>query len=424
MKIAVLTLMLFIFVLPLHAQDNAEPDTRDINPYTGLQINDPNMFDRRPLLVKIVNAPAEVRPLQKGIPQADIVWEYLLAGGITRFAAIFWANEPDDVGPIRSTRLVDFNLLRNYRAMLVTSGMAIGTRDAMYANPDIPQFVVSGVGPCPALCRDESLVNEKQEYRLFGNLPEVRDLAIDLGRNPGTEPITGMLFDEAIQNEGITVDRFGIAYVNTQVEWEWSAEEQAWMRFQDGEPHVDVPSGEQLSAKNVMIIEDDHVEQPYVANDYWGPANFAFDVDLLEGGRAVLFRDRQYIEGTWVRDAIFDEMQFFDLDGNPMVFTPGNTFFNLVPRWLGGYQLYFDLAEPLQGTITTESVNLRFGPTIDYSSPYPKYRDDAVTIQGRNNSGTWLQIRDEDNILWVSSDFVDVDGDIMTLPIVRPTNEF
>src|SRR5579859_3925706 len=68
---------------------------QNTNPLTGLAVTDPTVLQRRPLAVKISNAPPLVRP-QAGIGDADLVFEHLTEGKLTRFTAVFWTHTPAD----------------------------------------------------------------------------------------------------------------------------------------------------------------------------------------------------------------------------------------------------------------------------------------------------------------------------------------
>ncbi|MBC8170976.1 MAG: DUF3048 domain-containing protein, partial [Anaerolineae bacterium] len=91
------------------------------NSLTGLKYPDEAAQNRRNLLVKISNYPPLVRP-QSGLNEADVVWEYEVEGGVTRFAAIFRTNAPNHVGPVRSGRLVDLELVPMFNALWAYSG--------------------------------------------------------------------------------------------------------------------------------------------------------------------------------------------------------------------------------------------------------------------------------------------------------------
>lgn len=417
----VLISLLFLLLAAVSGAQNLPYD--GVNPLTGLEVEALRNLNRRPVIVKINNSPPETRQLQRGLLEADLVWEVLLSGGITRFAALFWTNDPIKVGPIRSARLADFSLLRNYKALLVSSGMSIGTEEAMFRQGDIFPHSISGAGPCPALCRDPLSISGRLEYSLYGNLPALRDLAEIRRRDTSPQTIRGMVFGDVSPHLGVPIYDFGIRYMHTEVQWEWDGRAGLWLRSQDGEAHIDAQSNQRISAHNVVILEAPHNEQPLVYENYWGPTNYAFDVPLTGSGRALLFRDGSYVEGYWQRPHSHAEMRFFDTADIEFVFSPGRTFFNLAPRWAGRYQLWFSHRLPLSATINTENVNVRSGPSTNYPIAAFRSLGDSVKLQGRNNQGSWFQFIAGGQLMWVWSGLVDVRGDAMRLPIVRPTND-
>ncbi|NJO84162.1 MAG: DUF3048 domain-containing protein [Blastochloris sp.] len=331
-----------------------------INPLTGLPVADPALLNRRPIIVKIDNYPPEIRP-QTGVSRAEIVWEHLLSGGVTRLSAVFLADDLEMVGPVRSSRLIDFELVRIYRALFAYSGMAQGTLDRLRADPVANSRAVGGSGPCPPYCRYPR-EGVALEHTLFASLPGVRALAVERNRDITPEPITGMAFDADVPASGTSVRGVRVAYRQTEIEWQYEPTVNRWLRFQDGEPHLDATDNTQLSAANLAIIEANHIEQPVVSDGYWGPPNYAFTVELVGSGRLFLLRDGQFWEGEWRREDSTAPLMYYDLVGNTLPFTPGNTFVNLVPRWTNGYNLGFLLNEPLQATVGSTGANLRRGP--------------------------------------------------------------
>ena len=91
------------------------------NTLTGLPFPDDAAKNRRNLIVKVSNYTWVVRP-QSGLSQADIVYEYEVEGGVTRFAAIYRSQGSDHVGSIRSGRLLDLELVPMYQGLLAYSG--------------------------------------------------------------------------------------------------------------------------------------------------------------------------------------------------------------------------------------------------------------------------------------------------------------
>jgi hypothetical protein len=113
----------------------------DRNPLTGELVDGPSVLERRPLAVKISNAPSSyVRP-QSGINQADWIFEHLAEGAVTRFTALIYSKSPAEVGPIRSARLIDLELPAMYDAALLYSGTSSGVGNRI-AQSDIADQIV------------------------------------------------------------------------------------------------------------------------------------------------------------------------------------------------------------------------------------------------------------------------------------------
>ena len=406
------------------AQDSIiGPETypEGINPLTGLSVEEPSLLDRRPFMVKVINAPAEVRP-QAGLMSADIVWETLIAGGVTRFSAFYYSQDIDFVGPIRSARLSDFELIRIYRATMVYSGMSTGTLDIFLNDNFLIPRAFGGTSPCPALCRYPEQ-SDKLEWTLFGDTTAMREVALERDKLTDYEPIYGMAFSADAPEDGFATESITLDYVATSVHWDYDADTGLWLRSQDGEPHIEALTMEQITSANVLILEEDHIDQPFVSEDYWGPGNYAYSINFIGSGRAILFRDGQYYEGEWRRDSQDDVLFYVDGNEDPLLFKPGNTFVELVPRWVSGYGLTFESDNQLRATITTANANIRKGPTSNFAIGAAGARGNEYSAIGRNNTGDWIQIRVEDEILWVSTIVAELDGDVMSLPLVRPTVE-
>ena len=89
-----------------------------------------------PALIQVPNDAEAVD--QDGLQAADIVFEYLAEGGITRLTAVY-SSAPDLIGPMRSSRLVSLKIARHYRGLLFQSGESAVTQSAAGADP-VPQF--------------------------------------------------------------------------------------------------------------------------------------------------------------------------------------------------------------------------------------------------------------------------------------------
>jgi hypothetical protein len=93
-------------------------DTKDVNPLTGKFVSNLGLLEKRPIAIKICNYPRSVRP-QSGLSLADHVYEYYLERGITRFIGIYYGQDAEKVGPVRSARLFDEHVFRMYESVFV-----------------------------------------------------------------------------------------------------------------------------------------------------------------------------------------------------------------------------------------------------------------------------------------------------------------
>jgi hypothetical protein len=301
--------------------------------------------------------------------------------------------------------------------------MSTGTLTIFENDPFLIPRAFGGTSPCPALCRYPEQ-SDKLEWTLFGDTQAMRTTVAEQdGKLTDYEPIYGMAFRESTPDNGTASDSITINYAETTVTWDYDSTNAVWTRSQDGEPHLDALTMTPITAANVLIVEEDHIEQPYVSDGYWGPGNYAYSLNFIGSGRAILFRDGQYYEGVWIRDAQDDVLRYTTTDGDIITFKPGNTFVQLVPRWVGGYDLVFDADNQLSATITAASANIRLGPTANFPIGAAGSLGDTFATIGRNNSGDWVQILVDDRPMWVSTIIAEVDGDVMTLPLVRPTIE-
>lgn len=285
---------------------SAPAELGDVAPLTGLPSNDDQELDRPALAVKIDNHP-NARP-QTALDQADIVFEGR-AEGVTRFLAVFHSNAPDPLGPVRSSRTSDFDLLR-------------GLDNPLYASSGGNDYVANGLRSLPifevtaisqrAYTRDSS---RPAPHNLFTSANDLFALAPDDAASPSP------WFDyrpAAQEPEGRAIDSpVTIRYRGSPVVTHaWDSAAGGWSRTQDGRPHTSV-AGDQLAPENVVIMVTNYVTS---AADAASP-------ELVSIGEGELFvlTGGVLIEGTWARPTPADKPELLDADGEPILLTPGRT---------------------------------------------------------------------------------------------------
>ncbi|MGH2739162.1 MAG: DUF3048 domain-containing protein [Actinomycetota bacterium] len=274
---------------------------------------------RRPALaVKIENIP-ESRP-QSGLAQADVIYEQPVEGGITRFIAVYQCADSDRIGPIRSARLVDAEVLPQFGVPLFAySG---GAGPVLEAISEASLVDASPANAGDAYVHDSARAAPHDLYASTGAL-------FQTGRREGTTPESVFTFSNRLENRK-AFDRSPQINVNyspaANVFWSWDRASKRWLRSHDGIAHT-LEDGTQVSVDNV-IVQMVQVSDSGIVDAAGNPSP---EVDVLGQGTAYIFRDGRVIEGTWVRDAVTDVTRFVDAQGNEIALTPGRTWIHLFP---------------------------------------------------------------------------------------------
>lgn len=304
----------------------------DVNPLTGLQVSDLSVLERRPLAIKISNAPAVVRP-QAGLSSADLVFEHYAEGGVTRFTAVFLGRGAPKVGSIRSGRLIDLEIPAFTGAMFAYSGSSGGVKERIIAS-DIFQEgrVISpdfGVGE-PVFFRAPQ-AGKAFEHTLFASTDALWSLTEERGLNT-QQDLTGLAFSETPLEGGEPARYVEIPYLPgiASAEWVYDPDLDLYRRTVLGTPHTDALTGEQLTAANVVVLYANHIETD-ILEDLVGGGHYSIEIQLWGEGPAQIIRDGKVYKGLWKRWAREDMLSFYDEEGNRLPLKPGNTWFQVVP---------------------------------------------------------------------------------------------
>ena len=305
----------------------------NVNPLTGETVANPAVLARRPLAIKISNAPAIVRP-QSGLNNADLVFEHYAEGGLTRFTAVFYGKDADPVGSIRSGRIIDLEIPKMYDAAFAYSG-ASGPVRLMFRDSAFFDRIISPDFGHGGFFRVEA-PNKAFEHTLFTSTSNLRFILDQRGQNTPPQFQNGMAFSQEPLNPGEPVSQIEISYDGTYVTWAYGAGNGRYTRWTDGQPHLDANTDQQLSFKNIILLAAHH-EDTDILEDNVGGGHYSIQIQVWGEGPVTIFRDGQRINGRWHRADPNDMLTFTDLDGNILPLAPGNSFFQLVP--LGFTQL-------------------------------------------------------------------------------------
>lgn len=283
-------------------------------PLTGL----PDVVADRPaLVVKIDNVPA-ARP-QTGLNEADIIYEELVEGGVTRFAAVFHSEAPATIGPVRSGRSTDIGIIDSFNRPIFAFSGANSIFDGLIDKQPIQN---RGAEVFTGYWRNGS---RPAPHNLFTGADTMLASAERTDAPPAH--FTYRADGEAVA-DGQPASLIQLRYAeggSAAIEFRWNADVDGWQRWQSGSAHVD-SAGVQLAPQNVVVQFIDYLDTGMT--DKWGE-------DLYEGvtvgsGRALVFTDGTVVEASWERPSLRSVTTFTAADGTAVALTPGQTFVALI----------------------------------------------------------------------------------------------
>jgi hypothetical protein len=317
---------------PLYPSEGYGPSNfpSNVNPLTGLQVADPTLLNRRPVLVKVSNLPRYVRP-QWGLSLADIVFEYYIEEGTTRFASIFYGKDAEMVGPIRSGRLFDAYVVRGYKAIFVFGGAYVVEMDK-YERSDFSNRLITQITQNTPLYR----YDPNGYDHLMGNTADLTAFASSKGIENGRQNLDGMSFkleSPAGGQPGMQVIvRYSGSIYNR---WDFDTSTGKYLRFSDTLDDFDINNEQYAQLTDRLTnqpIAFDNMVVLYVTQEVYftdSKGNKIYDILFSGSGDGYAFRDGQAYQVKWHRNDT-DVVLLTNLDGTPFPFKPGTTWFEVV----------------------------------------------------------------------------------------------
>jgi len=289
------------------------------HPLTGMELGAASV-EGPSIAIKIDNT-SSGRP-QVGIAAADLVFEELVEGGVTRYLAVFHTAIPEEVGPVRSGRPQDADLIAplggvfvfsgvgnaNVREIIKASGVVTVEHDTSGGTPEGEHFFRSSRKPAP--------------WNLHIEAQEIIDMNSGLAApvqqfEYRTDPAESSAVVSGSASESLTA----VFSAGVNSEWVWDQGTGLYLKFlSNGSPDLDA-DGTQISATNVVVMSPNYV-----------------DVEGLPTAQITGFSDRAYIAtGGYLLEGRFDASAsgkptlLTDADGNPVYLAPGKTFVLLPP---------------------------------------------------------------------------------------------
>lgn len=310
---------------------------------------------RRPIAAMIENH-QEARP-QSGLSKADVIYEAVAEGGITRFLGIFYcgaASEDVKIAPVRSARIYFVNYAAEYGKFPIfmhvggandysgfgdtaPSVRALEALESMgWRTPGGNDFDTTYDSGFPIFWRNYDRLDHPvaTEHTMVASLDAAYTQATKRGFAAKDEKgvpwdksfISWKFMDDKPASSADAKDisfNFWDSMPGYTVEWKYDSGKNGYLRFNDGKPHIDLENKQQLFAKNVAIVFATET----------GPVdrNLHMFYTTIGTGKALVFQNGTVIKGTWEKDSQTARTVFFDENGKEISFVRGTIWIEVVP---------------------------------------------------------------------------------------------
>ena len=274
-----------------------------------------------PLAVMIENHP-DARP-QSGLGQADLVYEAIAEGGITRFMAVYSnPNQIIRVGPIRSARTYFLDFATELHAMYAHVG---GNTDALDqiatvgGVDDLNQFTIGE----PVFKRDFSR-NVALEHTMYSSTDKLWNFALSTRHYLANQNYVSWLFQpKSLSQAASQTVKVAVSSREYDVSWQYDPASNSYKRTMAGSSHVDTNTGKQIEVKNIVIETVDR--QPVVTRINEQGWHYV----LTGTGRAVVIQNGIAVVGSWKKTGA-ERTRYFNDKGVEIAFVTGSTWVHIV----------------------------------------------------------------------------------------------
>ena len=307
---------------PISLDEIANPKTKE-NPLNGILLTaeEYEEMTKYPPIASVFGNTLDTRP-HSGLQQADIAFEMLVEGDITRIVGMFWTNQPEKIGSIRSARKYFIDIIAPYDPLFMHIGYAHSTncvetdaQKALYDNK------IKTVSNAATFWRTNDRPAPHNAYTSTANI----HAGADKLNYTGSKSITPWKFkNDATEDNRGNISRIMVSFLGTyregrtyDVRWEYDKSLNGYRRFYGANPHSDNETGEQIIAKNIIIQYTD-ISTPSADN------GGRKAIKIVGSGTGLLFQDGKQIEITWEQTSVTSRVVYKNKStGNEIEFNRG-----------------------------------------------------------------------------------------------------
>ena len=256
---------------------------------------------------------------QSGLSQAEIVYEFLVEAPYTRYMGIFLINEPESIGPIRSSRPYFVTTLLEYDPIYVRVG------GSSQAKKDIIQLKIAdidGLSSSNKVLWKNRNVNKKAPHNTYTSMDVIRKTQKERKYRLSGK-YEGFKFHEEDENlDGFKAEEIIINYYkNNTSSYIYNSEEKLYYRKKDGKDHIDELDKSHIVAKNIIIQE---------AKTRIIDKEGRLDIDLIGEGKGKYITNGKAIDIKWSKKSKNEKTFFLNEKGEEITLNPGVTWIQVV----------------------------------------------------------------------------------------------
>lgn len=330
------------------AFDEALPKT-EACPLSGALYSKPQKEwweKHRPIGIMVENH-EESRP-QSGLSSADVIYEAVAEGSITRFLAVFYCQDAGVVGPVRSARTYFLDWISEYGdyplyahvggANTPGPANALGQIEdyGWLAYNDLSQFSLG----YPTFKKIEQPNGREvaTEHTVFSSTDELWKVAVARkltnvnkdGESWDVKFVAYSFKDDALasdrpQSQSIHLEQWE-GFKQYAIDWAYDKKSNVYKRNSAGVAHIDHNNNKQLTAKNIVALK---MIERHANDGYENNVHLLYRTKGL--GKANIFMDGRETIGTWRKDSRTARTLLFDNEGAPIKFNKGTTWFEILP---------------------------------------------------------------------------------------------
>jgi hypothetical protein len=276
----------------------------------------------RPMAVMIDNQGSRVLP-QGGLDKAQIVYEVIVEGGLTRLMPVFWGTEPEMIGPVRSARHYFLDFSMEYDAIYVHYGgspqagddikkLKQQEIDGMYLGLDVFWDLTKDLGNWQDSYTSMEKLEKHAEKKKYHDTANVNF--------PFTYNDTGTDIVPAGDNAATIT----LKYPSMTSKYEYDSTTGMYKRFRYGKEHMERVTGKQLEAKNIIVL---YVPNWDIKGDYAGRQ----DMDTTGSGNGYYVSCGKVVKLKWSKESRRAQTKYTYENGDPLVLNRGQTWIQVMP---------------------------------------------------------------------------------------------